>query len=230
MTPSQLLKKYRVISDQVTSDELHVILRELDGVLRCGVAGDVVEFGCYVGTTSLFLQHMLQQYAGPRQLYVYDSFEGLPPKTEHDASPAGTHFVTGSLSATKAQFVRTFKKAGLPLPIIYKGWFAEVPLKALPETVAFAFLDGDYYESITASLRLLSGRLSDGSVIVIDDYQSEALPGVARAVDEWLRGHPSARVRVSSSLAIISGTGRRSAGRGDGVKPIRQRGTRRSSR
>ena len=35
-----------------------------------------------------------------------------------------------------------------------------------------------------------------------DDYANEALPGAAKAVDEWLHTHP-AKLRVEHSLAII---------------------------
>jgi hypothetical protein len=42
-----------------------------------------------------------------------------------------------------------------------------------------------------------------GAIIVVDDYANEALPGVARAVDEWLRIH-GGKLRVEASLAIIA--------------------------
>ena len=52
------------------------------------------------------------------------------------------------------------------------------------------------------SLRLVWPRLTPGARVVVDDYASEALPGAARAVDEWLRQHP-ARLQVEQSLAIL---------------------------
>lgn len=38
----------------VDAKELGALLRELETVLRSGTTGNIVEFGCYVGTTSLF--------------------------------------------------------------------------------------------------------------------------------------------------------------------------------
>ena len=73
----------------------------------------------------------------------------------------------------------------------------------MPEQIAFAFLDGDYYASIRDSLALVWPRLTPGAVIIVDDYANEKLPGAARAVDEWLATHP-AQLRVQASLAILS--------------------------
>ena len=91
----------------------------------------------------------------------------------------------------------------MPLPIITKEWFSNVTPDQIPETIAFAFLDGDYYRSVLDSLRLIWNRLSPEAVIIIDDYANEALPGAAKATDEWLRKHP-ATIRIVHSLAIIS--------------------------
>lgn len=73
----------------------------------------------------------------------------------------------------------------------------------MPEIISFAFLEGDYYESIQDSLRLIENKLAPGAVIVVDDYANEALPGAALAVDEWVRSR-GLRVRVEASLALIA--------------------------
>lgn len=196
----KLIDRYALVSDQVSKTEVEVILTELQGVIARQAHGDIVEFGCYIGTTSLFLSRYMRQSG--KKLYVYDSFEGLPEKSVQDQSPAGAQFKAGELAASKADFVRQFKKAGLPLPVITKGWFRDVSSDRLPPEIAFAYLDGDYYESIRDSLRLVWPRLAGGSAVVVDDYANEALPGAARAVDEWLQNHP-ARLRVQASLAVL---------------------------
>lgn len=199
----ELLKRYPIVSDQVEPAELHAILRELEGVISKGVAGDIVELGCYVGTTSLFLQRLLIKHSAQKALHVYDSFAGLPPKTAEDNSPAGEQFKDGELHATKSQLIKYFKQAGLPLPVIHKAWFNELIPADIPPTIALAFLDGDFYDSIKQSLKLVWPNLAPGAVVIVDDYQSEALPGAKRAVEEWLRSHP-AQLRAEASLAIIT--------------------------
>lgn len=194
-----MLTKYPIITDQIELAELRVILTEFEKVQSRQVKGDVVEFGCYAGTTSLFLARMISP---ERHLHVYDSFEGLPEKSAADESPAGMQFKTGALEVSKRTLVQNFRRAGLELPHIHKGWFVDLGPKDLPTNIAFAFLDGDYYESIRAPLQLLWPLLSPGATVIVDDYQNEALPGASRAVDEWLKTH-SARLQVQASLAII---------------------------
>lgn len=194
------VKKFPLVSDQIEYAELAVIIRELERAVSDGVAGDVVELGCYEGTTSLFLQRVLGGTG--RSLHVYDSFQGLPPKTAHDRSPAGNQFVAGELRASKTKLIRHFKHAGLDLPHIHTCWFEDVTTADMPSHIAFAFLDGDFYTSITASLRVITPLLTRGAIIVVDDYQSESLPGARRAVDEWAERHKR-DIRTEQSLAII---------------------------
>lgn len=201
----QLLHKHRLISDQVDEREVSIVLRELAKSLETSVEGDVAEFGCYAGTTSLFISRFMNMQKSTREFHVYDSFEGLPEKRVEDQSRAGDQFKAGELAVTKKQFIVNYKKAGVPLPRIHKGWFNELTEADAPEKIAFAFLDGDYYESVLTPLKLIWPRLVPGAVIVVDDYANEALPGAAKAVNEWLAMHP-AKLTVEHSLAIICPT------------------------
>ena len=187
MITDQLLAKYPIISDQVDSKELGALLRELEIVLQSGATGNVVEFGCYVGTTSLFIRRLLDAYEFAGEFHVYDSFAGLPEKTQADASTAGEQFKAGELLAPRKTFIQNFKKAGLKLPIIHKGWFADFAPDDVPESIIFAFFDGDFYESIVDSFRVCDGKFQETATIIVDDYANEALPGAARAVDAWLK-------------------------------------------
>ena len=202
MTIDQLLTKYPLISDQVSKDQVKVILTELEKVLDKNVPGDIVEFGCYIGTTSLFIRR-LQNVRGLTshiKFHVYDSFEGLPEKTAADQSRAGDDFKAGELAVSKKALMHEFQKANLRPPYIHKSWFKDLTTKDVPEEIAFAFLDGDFYESIRDSLALVLPRMQKGSVIIIDDYAREALPGAARAVHEHF--HPD-QVRTAHNLGVI---------------------------
>ena len=204
MITDQLLRTYPIISDQVDERELRVLLRELERLLEAGCQGSVVEFGCYVGTTSLFIRRLLDAYQYVGAFHVYDSFAGLPEKTAQDASAAGEQFVAGELAATRKGFFQQFKKAGLRPPVVHKAWFAELTPQDVPEDIMFAFLDGDYYQSIMDSLWLVTPKLTPDAVLVVDDYANEALPGAARAADAWLQAHPGFRCRVEASLAVMT--------------------------
>lgn len=203
-TIEQLLSQHSLVSDQVDTRELSIILAELQSVAtQPQTLGAVVEFGCYIGTTSLFIRRLLNTIGSTAVFHVYDSFVGLPEKSVKDQSPAGEQFKAGELSVSRKQFVMQFKKAGLQVPVVHKDWFSNLRHESVPDKIAFAYLDGDYYDSITDSLRLIWPKLAPGARIVIDDYVNEALPGARRAVDDWLVTH-SGRLRVEASLAILT--------------------------
>lgn len=168
--------------------------------LQLEAPGDYVEFGCYEGDTSLLLTEVL--LGTEKRLWIYDSFEGLPDKTKEDESEIGRDFKKGELSVAKKDVKKRFLRAGLPVPIITKAWFDELKDESLPEKIAFAFLDGDFYNSVRDSLRLVGSKMVEGGVIIVHDYDNPALPGVAKAVDEWVRKR-EVKMTKYQSLAII---------------------------
>ena len=121
-----------------------------------------------------------------KRLWIYDSFEGLPEKSVEDESAIGVDFKKGELAVTKREVKERFLRAGLPVPVMKKGWFEGLTEGDLPEEIAFAFLDGDLYKSIRDSLRLVGPKMAIGGAIIVHDYYNSALPGVEKAVDEWL--------------------------------------------
>ncbi|MBR2543961.1 class I SAM-dependent methyltransferase [Candidatus Saccharibacteria bacterium] len=196
-------------NDQVSENETKRILELARGCL--GVEGDFVEMGCYKGDTSLLLAELLvknsvgngvdkSRKSGEKvvekdcggllrkRLWIYDSFEGLPEKNSADESVLGADFKEGELFVTKREVKERFLRAGLPVPVIKKAWFCDLGAEDLPEKIAFAFLDGDFYESIRDSLKLVGPKMSKDGVIIVHDYTNPALPGVKKAVDEWAKG------------------------------------------
>ena len=174
-------------NDQVSEGETERILELAREALR--LDGDFVEMGCYKGDTSLLLAEVLRNSGiSSKRLWIYDSFEGLPEKSASDESVLGVDFRGGELYVTKREVKERFLRAGLPVPVIKKGWFSDLTGEDMPEKIAFAFLDGDFYESIRDSLKLVASRMVDGGVLVVHDYTNPALPGVKKAVDEWKKG------------------------------------------
>ena len=178
-------------NDQVSEKETKRILALAQKCLV--VSGDYVEMGCYKGDTSLLLADIAKD--SEKKLWIYDSFEGLPEKSGADESVLGANFRRGELLVTKREVKQRFLKAGLPVPVIKKAWFKDLSYNDMPEKIAFAFLDGDFYESIRDSIKLVTPRMSDGGVMVVHDYTNLALPGVKKAVDKWIqKGTPQFEV------------------------------------
>ena len=207
-------------NDQVTPAETAVLLDLAAVCLH--LPGDWVEFGCYKGDTSVLLGRLLQQHyplspvpansarsattpaasAPAPRLWLYDSFAGLPEKSPQDLSGAGQPFQAGALAVTKHEVITKLRRAGLKHVIVKKAWFSDLTPADLPDHIAFAFLDGDLYDSIKTSLRLVTPRLVPGARLVVHDYNNPELPGATRAVDEFLRSHPRT-LTVRHSLAIM---------------------------
>lgn len=185
-------------NDQVSISETEKILSIAKECLV--VEGDFVELGCYKGDTSLLLAEVL--LGSDKKLWIYDSFEGLPEKSKFDVSAVGEDFKGGELFVTKREVKERFLRAGLPVPVIKKAWFNELGDGDLPGRIVFAFLDGDFYESIKDSLSLVEDKMVPGGVVVVHDYNNPALPGVARAVDEWLSSR-QVKTMVYKSLIVI---------------------------
>ena len=186
---------------QVSDKETEAILQIAGGCLS--EEGDFVELGCFEGDTSLLLTEILKNNNSEKKLWIYDSFEGLPEKTTEDFSEAGRDFKKGELFTTKRFVKQRFLRANLPVPRIKKAWFSELKNEDLPEKIAFAFLDGDLYESIKDSLGLVSPKLAKDGKIVVHDYNNPQLPGVSKAVDEFLE-KSGWNLKTTLSLAILS--------------------------
>ncbi len=186
---------------QVLDHELRTILRIAEDCLN--VPGDFVELGCFEGDTSLLLAEILKNNNSRKKLWIYDSFEGLPRKTEKDFSELGKDFKEGELFTTKRFVKQRFLRANLPVPIIKKAWFSDLKNENLPEKIAFAFLDGDLYESIKDSLKLVVPKLEKNGRMVIHDYDNPQLPGVTKAVEEFLSSG-GFKMKIVSGVAILS--------------------------
>lgn len=192
---------------QVTKQETEELLRLAKSTLNNSVEGDFVELGCYRGDTSVLLQRLLKESGklSEKKLWIYDSFAGLPEKTSEDSSVAGDQFKVGELFVSKREVLEKFKRSGLPLPIVKKAFFENLdPEKDLPEKIAFAFLDGDLYGSIKTSFELVLPKLSEKGIIVVHDYNNPELPGVSKAVEEFLNQTPDFSLSQKYSLALLS--------------------------
>ena len=179
-------KKFIMLAD----GQIDYILKNLASVID--KPGDVVELGCNVGVTSSYLQRFIKAAGVDKKLYVYDSFEGLPPKTDEDGA---TPCEAGASAVSIEQFKKTFADAGVELPIINQGFFGDISDDKYPAQVCFAFFDGDFYGSIMDSFKKVYHKMVPGGIILIHDYEYAPFPGVKKACDDFLRDKPEVIVK-----------------------------------
>jgi len=174
-------KKFIMLGD----GQIDYILKNLASVLD--LPGDVVELGCNVGVTSSYIKRFLTAIQSEKELHVYDSFEGLPPKTAEDGA---TPCEKGHSAVSVEQFKKTFADAGVELPVINKGFFGDIPDDKYPAQVCFAFFDGDFYSSIMDSFKKVYHKLAPGAVVLVHDYKWTNFPGVHKACEDFLIDKP----------------------------------------
>ena len=163
-----------------TGFDHYALARFLVQVIEQKIPGGVVELGCYVGETSKVLEHIIFHTDPDRGLYVYDSFQGLPEAQ----LGMGDGFATGTLKCSPQDVIDNFTRNDLRIPIIVEGWFKDIV--DIPDEIAFAFFDGDFYSSIKESFELVWDRMPDGGIIAVHDYFSKILSGVKKATDEFI--------------------------------------------
>jgi O-methyltransferase len=160
----------------------------IEQVLRDDVPGDFIETGVWRGGACIFMRAALQAYGdATRQVWVADSFEGLPkPDGRYQQDKGDRHwkksdFLGVSLDQVKANFSRY----GLLDDRVrfLKGWFKDTLPTAPIERLAILRLDGDMYASTMDSLQNLYPKLSAGGYAIIDDY-GEIL-SCRQAVDDF---------------------------------------------
>ena len=88
----------KVDASIISEDQLdYLVLYALDAIEK-GIEGDFVEFGCYVGESSKYLRKTLDETKSNKDLYVYDSFEGLPPLSKWEEN---TGWRAGTLNVSE---------------------------------------------------------------------------------------------------------------------------------
>lgn len=187
-------------SDMANVEARMNLFHLLDQVISCNVPGDVVDLGCNAGDSTIVMQKLVSALAPEKQVHAYDSFEGLPEVKGSDA--ADGVYAKGHMSASDDLLRWKFKKLGLQLPHIHKGWFEDTVPRDLPERISFALFDGDLYESTKHLLTHVYERMSPGAIGMIAVYYDETIfprkglsggyrsPGVKRATDEFFRDKP----------------------------------------
>jgi len=170
----------------------HVVTRDIPGSL--------VECGTARGGSAALMALAAKQRGVARTLWVFDTFEGLPPPT--DADPELAKAYTGSCRGSRDEVEALFDRLGvLGQSRLVKGLFQETLPACAVDRIAMLHIDGDWYESVKACLEHLYDRVTPGGVIQIDDYGH--WEGARKAVDEFLR-----RRSIDVRLRWLDYTGR----------------------
>lgn len=144
------------------------------------IPGAIAEVGVYRGASAKLIAHA----AGKRPVYLFDTFDGLPPLEEIDR----VAFSDGQYGASMEE-VSAYLSA-YPNATLIKGVFPQTAQNIENQQFSFVHLDVDLYKSTKEALEFFYPRMSKGGVIISHDYMTA--PGVRKAVDDFMFNKPEA--------------------------------------
>ena len=154
-------------------------------VVDRGICGDIVECGVARGGSAALLGLTARRLNARRALWLFDTFEGLPPPTTDDPDYKIAKRYTGAYRGDLDQVTELFRRcAMLDQTRFIKGNLQETLTPPELTRIAVLHIDADWYESVKICLEKLYDLVSSGGVIQIDDYGHWR--GARKAVDEFL--------------------------------------------
>ncbi|MBT3536238.1 MAG: methyltransferase [Rhodospirillaceae bacterium] len=165
------------------------------------VDGDFVECGTYQGFYTGVITQYLQFMHLPRQFYLYDSFAGLPEQwsTEMERTQANPGYEwDGVHQAVIDRF------AVYPNVRVVKGIVPEVFDDVLPERIAFLHMDLNAGAAETAALDRLLPLLSDGAMVVLDDFGRLEQRELCKAHVDWWSAHGHSVLELPTGQGLVT--------------------------
>jgi len=137
------------------------------------VPGAAAELGVYRG----FFARCVNQLLPDRKLYLFDSFEGF-------SADAGA---SDAFQAAHRNTAMDKVLAIMPCPesVIVKPGFFPDSLDGLEARFCLVSLDVDFYQATLEGLRYFWPRLETGGYLMLHDWGSPKLPGVAKALADF---------------------------------------------
>ncbi|MGB2589193.1 MAG: TylF/MycF/NovP-related O-methyltransferase [Candidatus Acidiferrum sp.] len=149
------------------------------------IPGDVVECGVYRGGSAATMARVATHSPLNRTVWLFDSFQGMPPATEVDGT--GAQDWVGALVYDARKVEKLLKRTGANMSRvrIVEGFFADTfPTVDIPQ-IALLNVDSDWYESVKICFEKFYDAVVPGGFVSIDDYGT--WPGCRLAVDEFFK-------------------------------------------
>jgi len=169
---------------------LHALVDAVRYCVKRELPGAFAECGVWRGGSVMAMLLTLRDLGvEDRDVYLYDTFEGMTQPTEHDVSaiePAALATWSESGARGERPWAQLFSgevydeqavrrnvlSTGYPSERIHfvRGPVEETIPATAPGRLALLRLDTDWYESTRHELVHLYPRLADGGVLIVDDY------------------------------------------------------------
>lgn len=181
-------------------ERMAALIASTEYICRNKIAGNIAECGVWRGGSMMVVaQKLIACGDTNRDLFLYDTYEGMPPPTSDDRCLNGEDaaaqlardakgtgvWCEASLNEVRKNIVST----GYPTEKIHliQGKVEDTIPKAMPGPLALLRLDTDWYESTKHELLHLYPVLNVHGVLIVDDYGH--WQGARKAVDEFVSAH-----------------------------------------
>ena len=190
-------------------------------VVEREVPGAFAECGVWRGGSMMAVAlTLLRLGVTDRDLYLFDTFNGMPPPTDDDRRSLYDGYSPmkhwrrqqkeGNLNTwhyvPAERVYAALASTGYPPARLHlvEGRVEDTLPAAAPDQLALLRLDTDWYEGTRHEMEHLYPRLSAGGVLLVDDYGH--YEGARRAVDEYLAAHDErlllTRVDYTARVAV----------------------------
>lgn len=190
----------------------------LEDLKNNSVSGIFLEAGIALGGSAIVIASLMPESGSFRG---YDVFEMIPPPSDKDDEKSkerykviksgqskgisGKGLYYGYIENLYEQVINNFKSFGINVDgykiSLHKGLFENTMLFTPSDTVAFAHIDCDWYESVLLCLERIYPVLSVKGYLVLDDYYDYG--GCKKAVDEFLATHHDLSIINSQGNLVL---------------------------
>ncbi len=179
-------------------ERMYSLYLSVEYILSNNISGSFVECGVWRGGSTMLIAKMLKNRNLDREIFLYDTFEGMSEPTENDVTLNGekASILLKDNTENKEQSVwcladlndvkRNLKLTGYnEQNLVYvKGKVGDtIPSKIPQGKIAILRLDTDWYESTKHELIHLYPKLNLNGVLIIDDFGH--WDGCRKAVEKY---------------------------------------------
>lgn len=179
----------------ISADRLYIIYQCLRNIQK--LKGDCAELGVYKGGSAKIISHFLMKYSPQKNLYLLDTFEGMP-----ETDKKIDRHKEGDFKDTNLNEVKEFLSNSNNI-IFLKGLFADTLPKITRKDFSFVHIDADVYSSVKEGIEFFYPRLINGGIMLFDDYGFLSCPGAKKAVDEFFENNIEAPMYLFTGQCLV---------------------------
>ena len=162
---------------------------------QADMEGELAEVGVYQGGSAKLICEVKRD----KDLYLFDTFTGLPEVSEDDTHFGEKHWYENEFSNTSEEAIKKLLSRYQNVHIM-KGIFPESGKAIIEKKFCFVHLDVDLYKSTIESLRFFFPRMVKGGIIMVHDFHSD---GIQKAFKEFKNENEIRLIELTGSQAMV---------------------------